>query len=119
MSNRTVDNKQNLFIRGFSIRVDERLCYQAIDDYLECLDEQNAPLEKINKFKCINELYQTKLWCPVLDINRQVRNHFYVKKLNSIFTKSELEYLNLVSNYKTNLTPEDRDYISKLSISKI
>lgn len=104
--------------KGFS--GESRLCFQANDDYFKCIDDQNVPFEKINKFKCINELYEFEMYCKPSFITLRKRLYESHRNKKEIFPiKEQLDYLNLRSHYLSVMNVDDHNIISHLGISKL
>jgi hypothetical protein len=85
---------------------DRRLCFQAHDDYYNCIDKQDEKskiygyLLDLNKFLCMNELYTYETYCPTEVIKS--RKYMYVadKRDKAMFTQEELDLINLRKNYR-------------------
>ena len=114
----TFENRQMITVGETGYGYDLNLCYQATDSYFECIEEQNVPFEKINKFKCINEMYSFEQHCHPLHISQSKKLFNIHQNLKSTFSKDKIDYLNLRAKYISAMSPEEAEFVSKLNISK-
>lgn len=99
---------------GYFQSFDTRLCLMAHDNYYRCIESQNKPLDKINKFKCINDMYNMETHCHPQAINYSKQKFLNKQITKMTFTKEELEYFNLKGYYQSKASPEDMELINQL-----
>ena len=112
-------NKHMQVLGNFDTTYNMNLCFQANDSYYKCIDDQNVPLDKINKFKCINEMYAFEQNCHPVHISRSKKLFRINQGIKSTFSNDKIDYLNLRAKYISAMSPEEAEFISKLNISKI
>jgi hypothetical protein len=96
----------NVGARGMEEYFDRRLCFQAHDNYYECINQQTENGESnyklfylgINKFKCMDQLYMYETYCPSYFIKmRKYRYHNNVRDKEN-WTKDQVDLINFRRN---------------------
>lgn len=85
--------------RGSMNFMDRRLCFQAHDNYFECLDLQKA--DNPNKFLCVDQLYAYETYCTDDFIFRRKFKYNQEKLEKKVWTQNELDLINAKRNFET------------------
>ena len=112
-------NGEALSTKGVREDSDKRICFQASDDYFQCIEDQNVPMEKVNRFKCNDEQYNFNRYCTSTFIAHRkslFEKHIQTKRN---FLTEELAYLNIRANNIARMSVSDHEFVNSLSISKI
>lgn len=107
-------NNKNLGNYMHYYNTDIRLCYQAAEDYFSCLDNQNKSIKDLNKFKCLNQMYQMEMYCDSRQIYNLKLDYLRLRKDKEIFTPAKLEYLNLKATYMQSMKADELDAIKNI-----
>lgn len=98
--------------------VDSKVCLEALDRYKQCLDSQNTPTEKLNKFKCMDTLYASQQNCDARTLKYfkigYLRNKHFSQRLDTL----EIDYLNFKAVNSKLFTQEDRNFINNSQLNK-
>lgn len=122
---RHVKREAGLEVKGGHQFFDRRLCFQASDNYFQCIGAQGKELSEVNKFECLNELYSFETYCPG-DFVYLRRNRFrqsFNDRQN--WNEDNLAYLNWKSNNASRrnslnlVKPRDIEYLNNLKVSKL
>jgi len=97
----------------------EKECHHNLFDYENCIKAQNKEFKDINKFKCLNEIYEVEKHCPkhiISTFSHTLRKNLEVEKN---FTEREIKYLNFKANYGDRLNAEETKMLLNLKTSSI
>jgi hypothetical protein len=83
--------------RGAPSIFDKRLCFQAHDNYFECIESQNTKTP--NKFLCIDQLYSYEAYCTTDFIYRRKQRYEINKQDKEIWTQNQLNLINTKKNF--------------------
>lgn len=101
-------------VPGFNfIKNNNKLCVISKDKYYQCLSDQNVDFEKINKFKCINELYDFETYCEPSKIFNSKLEFLRNNALKDL-TKENIDYLNTKAYYFSKIPIEELSYVNSL-----
>lgn len=101
-------NGDSLIPQGIFGAFDRRLCFMAHDDYYDCISKQdqksiyinNSISTKldINKFECLNNLYQYETYCPV-DFIKSRKFHYQQQQMDKeLWDQESLDLINFKRN---------------------
>ena len=83
--------------RGTINYFDKRLCFQAHDNYFECIDNQHT--ETPNKFLCMDQLYSYQTYCTLDFIFRRKQRHNREVMDRKLWTQDRLDLINAKGNF--------------------
>jgi len=83
--------------RGSINFMDKRLCFQAHDNYFECIESQHT--DDPNKFKCIDQLYAYQTYCTNDFIYRRKQRFLKNEMDKKIWTQDRLDLINAKRNF--------------------
>ncbi len=72
--------------RGSTHMFDRRLCFQAHDQYYECIENQNS--DSPNKFLCLDQLYNYQTYCPVDFIYKRKQRYLNNQRDMKLWTQN-------------------------------
>lgn len=98
---------------------DRKNCFNSLEDYFMCIESQNKEILEINKYECLDSMYDSQKYCPapVLLYAKEdfIKNYEIKKEMSDI----KIKYMNWKVNNLYFLNAKEKKFLDQTSISKM
>lgn len=104
---------------AITFKFDRKNCFNSLEDYFFCLESQNKDLLEINKYECLDQMYESHKYCPAAVIKTAKEDFIKSYNMKSEFSDIKIKYVNWKVNNLYYLTAKEKKILDDMSISKM